>query len=39
MDMWLRSICVRRNYARWKVQVEPNLIAKIEQVVEETRKG
>lgn len=28
-----------RIYARWKVQVEPNLIAKSEQVVEGTRKG
>jgi len=37
--MWLRSICTRRIYARWKVQVEPNPIAKIERVVEGTRKA
>lgn len=37
MKEW--QIATRCNYARWKVQVEPNLIAKIEQVVEGTRKG
>ena len=37
MKEW--QIATRRIYARWKVQVEPGLIAKIEQVVEGTRKG
>ena len=37
MKEW--QIATRRIYARWKVQIEPNLIGKIEQVVEGTRKG
>jgi TRAP-type transport system periplasmic protein len=37
MKEW--QIATRRTYARWKVQVEPNLIGKIEQVVEQTRKA
>ena len=37
MKEW--QIATRRIYARWKVQIEPNLIAKIEQVVEGTRKA
>ena len=37
MKEW--QIATRRIYARWKVQIEPSLIAKIEQVVEGTRKG
>ncbi len=37
MKEW--QIATRRTYARWKVQIEPNLIGKIEQVVEGTRKG
>ena len=37
MKEW--QIATRRIYARWKVQIEPNLIGKIEQVVEGTRKA
>ena len=37
MKEW--QIATRRIYARWKVQIEPGLIGKIEQVVEQTRKG
>ena len=37
MKEW--QINTRRTYARWKVQIEPNLIGKIEQVVEGTRKA
>jgi len=37
MKEW--QIATRRIYARWKVQIEPNLIGRIEQVVEGTRKG
>ena len=37
MKEW--QIATRRTYARWKVQIEPNLIGKIEQVVEQTRKA
>ena len=29
----------RRVYARWKAQINPSLISKIEQIVESTRKG
>ncbi len=32
------QITTRRVYARWKAQVNPSLIGKIEQVVEKTRK-
>ena len=37
MKAW--EIATRRIYARWKVQVEPTLISKIEQVVEGTRRN
>ena len=37
MKEW--QIATRRVYARWKVQVEPSLISKIEQVVDGTRKA
>ena len=37
MKEW--QIATRRIYARWKVQVEPSQIGKIEQVVEQTRKA
>jgi TRAP-type C4-dicarboxylate transport system substrate-binding protein len=37
MEVW--QIACRRVYARWKQQVNPSLIGKIEQVVEKTRKA
>ena len=37
MKEW--QINTRRTYARWKVQIEPTLVGKIEQVVEGTRKA
>jgi TRAP-type C4-dicarboxylate transport system substrate-binding protein len=37
LDNW--QITTRRVYARWKAQVNPGLIGKIEQVVEKTRKA
>jgi TRAP-type C4-dicarboxylate transport system substrate-binding protein len=37
LSQW--QITTRRVYARWKAQVNPGLISKIEQVVEKTRKG
>jgi len=36
LDNW--QISTRRVYARWKAQVNPSLISKIEQVVEKSRK-
>ncbi|MCC6209960.1 MAG: TRAP transporter substrate-binding protein DctP [Burkholderiales bacterium] len=37
MNNW--QITTRRVYARWKAQINPSLISKIEQVVEKTRKA
>lgn len=37
LNAW--QITTRRVYARWKTQVNPGLIGKIEQVVERSRKG
>ena len=37
LDTW--QITTRRVYARWKAQVNPGLISKIEQVVEKSRKA
>jgi TRAP-type C4-dicarboxylate transport system substrate-binding protein len=37
LDTW--QITTRRVYARWKAQVNPGLIGKIEQVVEKSRKA
>lgn len=37
LNQW--QITTRRVYARWKAQVNPGLISKIEQVVEKTRKA
>ena len=37
MAAW--QIATRRPYARWKAQINPSLISKIEQVVEQSRKA
>lgn len=36
MDVW--QVAVRRSYARWKAQISPRLVTRIEEVVARTRR-